>query len=151
MNLIRDILQQSNHFISTASKWNMHWSKSKGFTFHCFGCKLTCVDGRFTLKGKCLQAVFISLQAEFGQVLLDLPGHLSVLVKLFGIQEGAAADSLLVPSCLGDVEHRCIGTTLAERTVYTTSRTHNMNGSGSRYPDTEAGQTKTTQSKHNPL
>lgn len=96
-------------------------------------CKLTCAYGRFTLKGKCLQTVLISLQAEFGQVLLDLPGHLSILVKLFGIQEGAAAYTLLVPSCLGDVKHCCIGTTLAQRTVYTASHTRTMNRS--RYTD----------------
>lgn len=126
------------------SKLNVYFNNFQVLNFNCY-CKLTCADGRFTLKGKCLQTVLIRLQAEFGQVLLDLPGHLSILVKLFGIQEGAAAHSLLVPPGLSDVEHCCIGTTLAERTVYTSSHTHNM--SRSRYTGTEARQTKTKQQK----
>lgn len=97
------------------------------------------------MKGKCLQTVLISLQAEFGQVLLDLPGHLGILVKLFGIQEGAAAYTLLVPSCLGDVKHCCIGTTLAQRTVYAASHTRNMNRS--RYTGTDVRRTKRKQTK----
>lgn len=75
--------------------------------------RLTCTDGGFTLQRQRLQTLLVRLQAEVGQVLFDLPGHLGVLVKLFGVQEGAASHSLLVPACLGDVEHCRIGTTLA--------------------------------------
>lgn len=92
---------------------------------HC--CKLTCTDGGFTLQRQCLQALLIGFQAQFGQVLLDLPGHLRILVKLFGIQEGAAAHPLLVAARLGDVEHCRIGTTLAEGPECTYSHTGNIN------------------------
>lgn len=75
--------------------------------------KLTCTDGGFTLHRERLQTLLVGFQAEVGQVLFDLPGHLGVLVKLFGVQERAASHPLLVPACLGDVEHCRIGTTLA--------------------------------------
>lgn len=75
--------------------------------------KLTRTDGGFALQRQRLQTLLVDLQAEVGQVLLDLPGHLGILVKLFGVQEGAAAHPLLVPARLGDVKHCRIGTTLA--------------------------------------
>lgn len=49
-----------------------------------------------------------------GQVLFDLPGHLGVLVKLLGVEEGAASHPLLVPAGLRDVEHRRVSAALAE-------------------------------------
>lgn len=75
--------------------------------------KLTCANGGLTLHGQRLQALLVCLQAQVGQVLFDLPGHLGVLVKLFGVEEGAASHPLLVPACLGDVEYCRIGAPLA--------------------------------------
>lgn len=93
-------------------KKNSHLYSWNGFSvFVCH--RLTCTDGGFTLQRQRLQTLLVRLQAEVGQVLFDLPGHLGVLVKLFGVQEGAASHSLLVPACLGDVKHCRIGTTLA--------------------------------------
>lgn len=78
--------------------------------------KLTCANGGFALQRERLQTLLIGLQAELGQVLLDLAGHLGVLVELFGIQEGASPDALLVAARLRDVQHRCVGAALAQGT-----------------------------------
>lgn len=79
--------------------------------------RLTCIDGGLALQGERLQALLVGLQAEVAQILLDLACHLSILIQLLGIKEGAAAHALLVAARLVHVQHSRIGTALTEGAI----------------------------------
>lgn len=75
---------------------------------------LTGAVGRLTLQGHNLMFLLVRLHHEVGQVLLHLPGHLCVLIQLLGVEERAAADSLLVGASL-HVQHVGVGAALTQR------------------------------------
>lgn len=75
---------------------------------------LTGAVGRLTLQGHDLVFLLVRLHCQVGQVLLHLPGHLSVLVQLLGVEKRAATYSLLVGAAL-HVQHVGIGAALTQR------------------------------------
>lgn len=58
--------------------------------------------------------LLIYLHRQVGQVLLHLSGHLSVFIKLLGIEKRAATYSLLMGTAL-HIQHIGVGAALTER------------------------------------
>lgn len=79
-----------------------------------FPSSLTRAVGRLTLQGHDLVLLLVRLHRQVGQVLLHLPGHLSVFVQLLGIEQRAAAHSLLMGAAL-HVQHVGVGASLTQR------------------------------------
>lgn len=101
---------QELHFMLTDSRKS---TKSSVFSDFCDCAPLTSVNGGLALHRERLQTLLVGFQTQVGQVLLDLPGHLRVLIQLFGVEEGAPSHPLLVPARLADVQDGCVGTALA--------------------------------------
>lgn len=101
------------HFSCRPTRWQCEptWSGDgqKGF-----GGSLTGAVGGLALQGHDLVLLLVDLHRQVGQVLLHLPGHLGVFVQLLGVEQRAAAHSLLVGAAL-HVQHVGVGAALTQR------------------------------------